>query len=277
MNELSSDILRLSNLDGKGPRKVGETGAVGPWGTVDMAGNVKEWCANELQGKAELRYILGGAWDEPGYRYTEADAQNPWDRAKTYGVRLAKNVDAGAAAAPIAHVYGDPKSVVPVSETDYHAYRRFYDYDRTPLNARVDSVDDSSPYWRKESVSFDAAYGGERVPALLFLPRNVRPPYQTVVLFPSGYALLARSNHHLDYSRFEFIIRSGLPVAARTPAPRDGAVGYAAGAQAPRRLRRGAHPQRSQRHGARDPRVVRQIPGAHPLGLPIRHSAIREW
>ncbi len=40
--------------------------------------------------------------------------------------------------------------------------------------------DDKSPHWIKEKVSFDAAYANDQVTALLFLPRNVRPPYQAV-------------------------------------------------------------------------------------------------
>ena len=208
-DELFSDILRLSNFDGKGPRKVGESGGLGPWGTVDMAGNVKEWCTNLVQGTA-LRFILGGAWDEPNYRYTETDAQDPWGRSTRYGVRLAKRLGAaGASGEPVARVYGDPKSVIPAPDALVDAYHRFYDYDRTPLNPRLDAVDDSSPYWRKERVSFDAAYSGERVPGNLFLPKNAAPPYQIVIVFPSGYALNARSSELLDYSRFDFIMRSG--------------------------------------------------------------------
>ena len=63
-------------------------------------------------------------------------------------------------------------------------YRSFYAYDRTELDARVEAVDDSSPYWRKEKVSFKAAYGDERVVAYLFLPRNSSPPYQIVIYAP---------------------------------------------------------------------------------------------
>jgi pimeloyl-ACP methyl ester carboxylesterase len=47
------------------------------------------------------------------------------------------------------------------------------------------------------------------VPAYLFLPRHVNPPYQTVVLFPSGYARVVRSSRNLDVTSFEFIVRSG--------------------------------------------------------------------
>jgi formylglycine-generating enzyme required for sulfatase activity/dienelactone hydrolase len=213
VEELSMDILRVSNFDGRGPRRVGESGGLGPWGTLDMAGNVKEWCANLSEG-TDRRYILGGGWDEPSYRFAETDAQDPWARSTRFGVRLARNIGAvgAAAAAPIARVYGDPKSVIPESDAAVEGYRRFYAYDRTPLNARIDEVDDSSPYWRKETVSFDAAYGRERVPAKLFIPRNATPPYQTVVVFPSGYALYATSSELLDYSRFDFIMRSGRAV-----------------------------------------------------------------
>ena len=41
---------------------------------------------------------------------------------------------------------------------------------------------------RKETVSFAAAYGGERVLAYLFLPRGAEPPYQTVVWYPGDDA-----------------------------------------------------------------------------------------
>ncbi|MGH9315092.1 MAG: SUMF1/EgtB/PvdO family nonheme iron enzyme [Vicinamibacterales bacterium] len=207
--EIFSDILNLSNFDGKGPTRTGERQGLGPWGTLDMAGNVKEWCANVAQGTS-LRYILGGGWDEPSYRYRESDARNPWDRSPTFGMRLVKNLGpADEAAAPVARVYGDPKSVVPVSDELFDVYRRFYMYDRTPLNARVDGTDDGAPHWRKETISFDAAYAGERIAAYLFLPKNAAPPYQTIVLFPSAYAVSGASSQNLDFSTFDFIIRSG--------------------------------------------------------------------
>ena len=88
-------------------------------------------------------------------------------------------------------------------------YKRFYDYDKTALDARVESVEDDSPYWRKERVSYAAAYGNQRIPAYLFVPKNAKPPYQTVVFFPSAYARLVPSSGSLDLTMFEFIVRSG--------------------------------------------------------------------
>jgi eukaryotic-like serine/threonine-protein kinase len=209
-DEIYSDILKLSNFDGKGPSKAGERAGLGPWGTLDMAGNVKEWCANEVPGRSR-RYILGGGWNEPSYRFTEADGQNPWARGEAFGVRLVKNLGpATDASAPVGKVNPDPSTVVPVSDELFEVYRGFYDYDRTqPLQAQVDRIDDSSPYWRKEKVSFAAAYENQRIPAYLFLPKNAKPPYQTVVFFPSAYARTVPSSDSLDLSTFDFIIRSG--------------------------------------------------------------------
>ena len=207
-DENFSDILQLSNFDGKGPAKAGERNGLGPWGTFDMAGNVKEWCVNEAGDG--LRYILGGGWNEPNYRFIEQDAQNAWQRPGTFGVRLVKNVGpAGDTGRPVPRVTHDPKTVVPVSDELFAIYKRFYEYDRTPLQARVDAVDDSSPHYRKETVSFAAAYGNERVPAYLFLPKNAKPPYQTIVLFPNAFARTVTSSAALDLGTFEFIIRSG--------------------------------------------------------------------
>ena len=208
-DDVFSDVLRLSNFDGKGAVRTGERRGLGPWGTVDMGGNVKEWCANGVEGE-NARYILGGGWNEPGYRFRESEARDPWERQTPFGVRLMKSLGPLTEGfAPIASVYGDPKSLVPVGDQEFEVLKRFYAYERSPLNARLDSVDDSSPYWRRETVSFDAAYGGERVPAYLFLPKDLRPPYQTIVLFPNSYGRNASSSQHLDYGTFEFLIRSG--------------------------------------------------------------------
>ena len=212
--DLFSDILRFGNFDAQGPVRGGERPGFGPWGTLDMAGNVKEWCANATDDD-RMRYILGGAWNEPSYQYSQPDARNPWERSPTFGMRLIKDRDAATnstsseAAAPIVRIYGDPKLVVPVSDELFEVYRRFYAYDRSPLTPTSESVDDSSPYWRVEAVSFAAAYGRERVPAHLFLPKSVSPPYQTIVFFPNAYALNAGSSNTLDLARFDFIVRSG--------------------------------------------------------------------
>lgn len=65
-----------------------------------------------------------------------------------------------------------------------------YAYDRTLLEAKIEEVETTGE-WRREKVSLAAAYGGERVIAHLYLPRNAIPPYQVVVLFPGSSGMYA--------------------------------------------------------------------------------------
>ena len=67
----------------------------------------------------------------------------------------------------------------------FEIFRRFYSYDRTALDARIESTEDAGE-WRRERVSFAAAYGNERVLANILIPKNALPPYQVVSLrFPA--------------------------------------------------------------------------------------------
>ena len=85
-----------------------------------------------------------------------------------------------------------------------------YSFDHGNLDATVDAVDDSSPEWRVEKVSYAAAYGDERIPAYLFLPKHVKPPYQTLVSFPGSGVLSQRSSAVLPhFDRVNFVMRSG--------------------------------------------------------------------
>ena len=61
-------------------------------------------------------------------------------------------------------------------------------YSPGPLDATVESRDESAEDWIVETVSFSAAYGADRVPAYLLLPKNVSPPFQVVIYGPPGSA-----------------------------------------------------------------------------------------
>lgn len=113
--------------------------------------------------------------------------------------------------ASIQFVSRDRRNEKPVADDLPQVFKNQHSYDRTDLKPSIDSVDNSE-HWRRETVSIDAAYGGERVLLHLFLPRNAAPPFQPVVYFPGAGALAGGNVQSLDYSRIEFVVRSGRAV-----------------------------------------------------------------
>jgi dienelactone hydrolase len=99
----------------------------------------------------------------------------------------------------------------PVSDEVYQAFRGLYYYDKSSLEARTEAVDDADPRWRRETLSFRAAYGNERLSALLFLPKNSTPPFQAIVYFPTSDALNHRSPSEAlaDMSMVAMLVSSG--------------------------------------------------------------------
>ena len=205
----SEAILRLSNFDGEGPASIGRYRGLGPYGTYDMAGNVKEWCRNAT---ASRRYILGGGWSEPDYMFTDADAKPPFDRSTLNGFRCVQSEgsEPPALAESIDRLTRDYAREQPVDDETYGIYRGLYAYDASPLDAAVDRIEDFKELpWRREVVSYRAPYGDERVQAHLFLPRNAAPPFQTVVYFPSSSALDLKSSRDLSTRWVDFVVKSG--------------------------------------------------------------------
>src|SRR5207237_5101412 len=201
--------LGFSNYGVKGTLRVGSSGGLGPYGTYDMAGNVKEWVWNGAAGGR--RYVLGGAFNEANYMFHDPDAQPPLERRAGMGFRcmLQPTALTPKLVAPIASLERDVAELKPVGDDVYEAYRHLYDYDALPLDSRVEEMDTSNPHWRRERVSFRASYGNERVLAAVFVPTNARPPYQAVVYFPGSDATRLESSRTPWIQFLEFIIRSG--------------------------------------------------------------------
>ena len=209
-------IVPFSNLKFEGTAPVGSHPGMGYTGLYDMAGNVKEWCLNATDGSGHAYYLLGGGWGEPTYMFTEADSREPWKRSPQNGFRCVRYAQGKALPAQVLfkplnlYPMRDLSNLESFSDEEFRSFKAQYQYDRMPLHHKAEKMQDSSPFWRKERITFDAAYDGERMIAYLFLPKAAHPPYQTVIYFPGAGAVYDESFDDLEYRKtIEYIITSG--------------------------------------------------------------------
>jgi eukaryotic-like serine/threonine-protein kinase len=181
-------LIPQSNFGGEGPEAVGTNSGMTYNGAYDMAGNVREWCWNET---ANGRCIRGGAWDDDTYMITIPIGAPALDRSARNGFRCARYVDPAKVAASAFEMVKNPESpsysrgINPVPDPLFLSYREQFSYDSKDLKAVVEERNEH-PEWVTERISFETAYPGERMQLFLFLPKNVSPPYQTVVFFPGA-------------------------------------------------------------------------------------------
>jgi pimeloyl-ACP methyl ester carboxylesterase len=209
----------FSNFEGNRPVPVGSLPGITSYGAYDMAGNVREWCWNET---AVGRLIRGGAWNDNTYRFTELAQAPPFDRSSHNGFRCAlypdpEKIPESAFAKTTFGETRDSYKEKPVPDSIFQVYKEQFLYDKTDLNARLESRGESSGDWIHERISFDAAYGGERIISHLFLPKNTLPPYQTVLYFPGTGSLFQSSSEDLEnYFEFpvflSFLVKNGRAV-----------------------------------------------------------------
>jgi tRNA A-37 threonylcarbamoyl transferase component Bud32/dienelactone hydrolase len=208
----------FNNFRGKGPVAVGSLDGPSPYGAFEMAGNVREWCSNEALGG---RLVRGGAWDDNTYMAQSLSRASAMDRSAKNGFRCAfypdpVKIPSSAFAEVMPPEFPDFYKENPVPDSVFRLYRDLYSYDKSDLKARVESGREG-PDWIHEQVSFEAAYGGERVLAHLFLPKNSKPPFQTVLYFPGAASLWIRSSQDMEnYYEFtvflSFLVKSGRAV-----------------------------------------------------------------
>lgn len=207
-----SDVLFFSNFDGTGPVRVGSRLGLGPYGTYDMAGNVREWCWNS---GADRRYILGGSWNDSRYAYANPAAASPFDRSAANGFRCVRYPEGPVSTALTERIdkpARDYRTEKPASDQVFRVLQSFYTYDHTELKAARESTDEGSPVWKAEKITFDAAYDHQRVTAWLYLPRTVSPPYQTVVYVPPRSAIYLSKADEFEIKFIEFLVKTGRAV-----------------------------------------------------------------
>ena len=153
-----------------------------PYGAEQMAGNVSEWCLNRRGG---LRTTAGGSFQDPPYLFSSVGAFPAAFASPAIGfrtVRLAGPATGDQGAGDFAEAAGRPHDE-PVSHVAYAALLSHYRYDDTPLDARVEAVQDA-PGWTREKISFASPYG-DRALAYLYLPKRGSGPRSVLHYMPS--------------------------------------------------------------------------------------------
>ncbi len=209
------EIYPLSNIDSKDLVPVGRKKAISCFGAYDMAGNVREWCSNE---SSNGRIIAGGGWDDASYVFETWNQLPSFDRSPQNGFRCALYIDKeripGTAFRFIELSTRDERDYSrenPVPEQTFQIYKNQFLYDRTELNAKIEERDNTPNDYIIEKVTFDAAYGKDRMIAYLALPRNASPPYQALIFFPGSMAIRYKDLKTNRYGpeALEFVLKSG--------------------------------------------------------------------
>lgn len=191
--DISWLVVPASNLNAAQPRRAG-LGMLNAYAMYDVAGNVREWCVNLVDAG---RLTRGAGWEDSDFHVSHLIPKPDFDRSPSNGFRLVSLSDHDTT---IAHVAGRVVRAVPrdfskvstLSDSEFRIYRRLFDYDNRPLEARRDTTGVGEHY-RWEKVSFAAPYGGERMAAYLLLPKDAKPPYEAVIWWPGSNAMTLRS------------------------------------------------------------------------------------
>jgi cephalosporin-C deacetylase-like acetyl esterase len=187
---LATALVPLSNFGSSGPAPVGSHQALGPYGTYDMQGNVKEWAFNRGPSGG---WLLGGGWSDQDYFYAHALAASLFDRSAATGFRLMKETEPGKTARDLWELVNlktqrDVTTIKPASNEVFEVYRRFFSYSSGELNATTPKVVQTTDDWTKELVTINTGYRNERMDVYLYIPRRGRGPFQPVIYFP-GYGV----------------------------------------------------------------------------------------
>ena len=209
-------IEHRANFSSAGPERVNRFPfGVSPFGAYNMAGNVKEWCRNEI---ADGYATTGGSWQDPQYLFAAYGSFSGFHSSAALGFRCARSADAatgdqGAQAIP--HKAQTP-SYTPVDAATYQSFLSHYQYDRELLEVRRVATQETAD-WTRETIAFTGVEDDE-ILAYLYLPRRVVPPYQTLLFVDADPAFLGLRSPTVDVEQhFAGHIKAGRALLTVVP------------------------------------------------------------
>ncbi len=154
-----------------------------PFGCFNMAGNVSEWCLNEV---TDGFTVAGGSWQDAYYLFTDIGALPVTHSSDRLGFRCVRNLPEakGDQGAMRIDTTKQIPVYLPTSEASFQALLSHFRYDQPPLNAMVIETQDTDE-WRREKISYNGG-NDERAIAYLYLPKSAKPPFQVLQFAPAG-------------------------------------------------------------------------------------------
>ncbi len=180
----NENVLHRANFEGNGTVAVDSFKfGISQFGCYNMAGNVKEWCLNEVSGGFAT---TGGSWEDPIYGFAHFGVYPGFYSSNSLGFRYVRIADDVTGDQGNMKINIEEKIPVykPVDEATFKSFLTHFKYDKRPLDAKLIRTEKNTN-WTKEKVSF-AGVDNERIIAYLFLPTNAAKPYQCLNWVPHG-------------------------------------------------------------------------------------------
>jgi predicted esterase len=154
-----------------------------PFGCYQMAGNVSEWCANQI---SDGFAVAGGSWKDQVYVFMDIGAFPGFHSSDRIGFRCVRNAPGAKGDQGAAQI--DTSALIPVytstSEAGFQSMLSHYRYDHSPLDAQVIETLETAD-WRREKITYLGA-NEERAIGYLYLPKSAGPPFQVIQFVPAG-------------------------------------------------------------------------------------------
>jgi dienelactone hydrolase len=182
-------VCPVSNFSKSETKEVPFSSIKSGYGLSDVAGNVREWCANATKDDLTERAILGGGYDDDPYTFNDYYGQDAFNRSSSNGVRLVKDLTNNnltlyteVIKKPFRNFLKLPK----ISKEIFDIYKRQFDYEAGPLDIKILKTDNSDPDYTYELIEYNAAYNNERMSGVLFKPKNIIGKAPAIVFFPGS-------------------------------------------------------------------------------------------